>query len=575
MTVVLQRSFDDLGTPLHEVTFCVLDLETTGGSAADCAITEIGAVKVRGGECLGTFQTLVNPGQAIPPEITVLTGITQAMVLPAPRIEEVLGSLVDFIGDAVFVGHNVRFDLGFLQAALARDQRPPLRNRVVDTVALARRLVADEVPNCRLGTLAERFRLDHRPSHRALDDALATVDLLHLLLERAAGLGVTGLDDLLALPTINGHPAAAKLALTNDLPRRPGVYLFRDGAGRVLYVGKATNLRSRVRSYFSGERRRKVPQLLRETQAIEHRVCTSPLEAAVTEVRLIHELQPRYNRRGRRPGRYAYLKLTCNERFPRLSIVRVPKADGGLYLGPLPSTRAAREVADAIETVVPLRRCTARVSGTPRPAPCAPAQLGVATCPCAGQVSELEYAALVDRVVRGLTVEPRLLLDPLHDRMAALAAQARFEEAADVRDRARALAAAVRRQQRLDRLRRAGTVVVEIGTSRAVLREGRLVRCAPLDGDQATLELDDPWPEPLDQQAVERADEPPSLLERPDRLDAPLPRELADELACVASFLEQEAPRVRLVHSEGGLSSPYPPLPSFEPGKGVATKREV
>ncbi|CAB4676435.1 unannotated protein [freshwater metagenome] len=137
----LQLSLDDLGTPLSQVTFCVIDLETTGGSAASCGITEIGAVKLRGGECIGTFQTLVNPGCAIPPEITVLTGITHSMVMPAPRIEAVLPSLLEFIGDAVIVGHNIRFDLSFVQAALERDQRPKLTNRAVDTVALARRLV--------------------------------------------------------------------------------------------------------------------------------------------------------------------------------------------------------------------------------------------------------------------------------------------------------------------------------------------------------------------------------------------------------------------------------------------------
>ena len=127
MPVAFQRSFDDLGTPLREVTFCVIDLETTGGSAADGGITELGAVKLRGGECLGTFQTLVNPGRAIPPSITMLTGITEAMIMPAPRIESVLPTLLEFLGDAVFVGHNVRFDLGFLQAALRRSQRPPRR----------------------------------------------------------------------------------------------------------------------------------------------------------------------------------------------------------------------------------------------------------------------------------------------------------------------------------------------------------------------------------------------------------------------------------------------------------------
>src|SRR3954452_858551 len=158
-----QRSFDDLGTPLRDVTFCVIDLETTGGSALDCGITEIGAVKLRGGEVLGTFQTMVNPGRAIPPSITVLTGITETMVLPAPRIEEVLPALLEFIGGSVIVGHNIRFDVSFLDAALGRDGRPRIGNTCVDTCALARRLIREEVPDCRLGTLATRFRLSHKP----------------------------------------------------------------------------------------------------------------------------------------------------------------------------------------------------------------------------------------------------------------------------------------------------------------------------------------------------------------------------------------------------------------------------
>jgi DNA polymerase-3 subunit epsilon len=120
MALPRQRSFDDLGPPLSEVPFCVLDLETTGGSAASCEITEIGAVRYRGGEVEGTFQTMVNPGVEIPPFITVLTGITHAMVIEAPRIEEALPTFLEFVGDAVIVGHNVRFDLSFLNAAAER-----------------------------------------------------------------------------------------------------------------------------------------------------------------------------------------------------------------------------------------------------------------------------------------------------------------------------------------------------------------------------------------------------------------------------------------------------------------------
>ena len=330
---VVQRTFDDLGTPLCDVTFCVLDIETTGGDRGADTITEIGAIKVRGGECLGTFGTLVNPGRAIAPAVVLLTGITDHMVTAAPRAEAVLPSLLEFVGDAVIVGHNVGFDVGFLNTALRRAGHQPFRNTVVDTLPLARRLVRDEVPDCRLGTLASRFRLGHRPTHRALDDAMATADLLHLLLERAAGLGVLGLDDLVALPSIGGHAQAGKLRLTDPLPRSPGVYRFLDGRGDVLYVGKATNLRQRVRSYFSSDDRRKVGALLRETQRIAHTVTHHPITAEVLELRYLHRLNPRYNRANTTWQKYCYVRLTTDEAWPRLVITNEPAA-AGVHLGP-------------------------------------------------------------------------------------------------------------------------------------------------------------------------------------------------------------------------------------------------
>ncbi len=137
MTLAYQPSFEEMGTPLFDVTFCVVDLETTGGSASGDAITEIGAVKVRGGEVIGEFQTLVNPGAPIPASIVVLTGITQAMVISAPPVEEVLPSFLEFLGDAVFVAHNSHFDLGFLNAAAVGLDYGKLPNRTLDTVALA------------------------------------------------------------------------------------------------------------------------------------------------------------------------------------------------------------------------------------------------------------------------------------------------------------------------------------------------------------------------------------------------------------------------------------------------------
>jgi DNA polymerase-3 subunit epsilon len=565
----VQRSFDDLGTPLAHVTFCVLDLETTGTSPEEDAITEIGAVKVRGGECVGTFHTLVDPERPVPRGISLLTGITDTLVERAPTVAAVLGSLLSFVDGTVIVGHNVRFDISFLQAALARGGYPALANPRVDTCALARRLLQDEAPNCRLGTLAARLRLDHRPTHRAFDDALATVDLLHLLLERAAAFGVFGLDDLLAVPTMAGHPQAAKLKLTASLPRRPGVYVFRGRGGHPLYVGTATNLRARVRSYFSGDTRRKVGPLLREVDGLDHHECAHSLEAAVLEIRLIHELTPPYNRHGTRWRSASYVKLTAGEPFPRLAVARSPRDDGGAYLGPVASARTARLVIDAIESVVPLRRCTLKPRGTPlRDAPCAPAQLGVATCPCAGAITANEYAVHVRRARMALQTAPELLLEPLRTRLQALARAERFEEAADVRDRAEALAGVLRRQRRLEGLRASGRLVVQLpDRSGAELVGGRLERSwgpAPAPpgagaGAGAGLQLE------LDGGTV-RIRPPPDNGAPP----APIPRAEADELACVASWLDRNAARVRLVHCEGVLATPVPALPSFAPRAGPA-----
>ena len=137
MTLVGQRTFDDMGTPLSDVPFCVLDLETTGVSPDTCAITEIGAAKYLGGTEVGRFETLVNPGSGIPPSVSVMTGITQSMVIEAPRIEEALPSFLEFLGDSVIVGHNVRFDMSFLNAASVRLGYGRLPHRHTDKIGRA------------------------------------------------------------------------------------------------------------------------------------------------------------------------------------------------------------------------------------------------------------------------------------------------------------------------------------------------------------------------------------------------------------------------------------------------------
>jgi DNA polymerase-3 subunit epsilon len=431
-----------LGTPLVDVTFVVLDLETTGGAPAQDRITEIGALKLRGGELLGKLETLVNPGLPIPPTIRMLTGITEAMVAPAPPIGELLPTLLEFLRDAVIVGHNIRFDCGFLDAALTAHGYPRLTNRRVDTVGMARRLVAGDVENFRLHTLAAHFRTDTTPVHRAYADAAATAELFHALLERAGTWGVFGLDDLVALPHIRVHPSTAKLALTATLPRAPGVYLFRDRRGEVVFVGKATNLRTRVRAYFSGQDRRQPAQMLRETAHIEHHACAGPLESALHELRLVARHRPRYNRPTKARRSDAYVKLTREAR-PRLSVVRALARDD-LGLGPFSSFTAARLARDAIERATGL--------GARRDAG-----------------DEAGYRAALETARRGLTRDPMLLLGVGPDD-----------------DANAALTRAFRRRQAMRALARPRCLVVSTPEGRFVLRHGRVL----LPGDDGDDEGD-------------------------------------------------------------------------------------
>jgi DNA polymerase III subunit epsilon len=542
-----QMSFDELGRPLRDITFCVVDLETTGGSAdGGSMITEVGAVKVRGGEVLGEFQSLVNPRASIPPFISVLTGITDAMVSNAPAIESVLPAFLEFSQGCVLVAHNAPFDIGFLKHFAQQQRRPWPRFEVVDTARLARRVITrDDAPNCKLSTLATLFDATTTPNHRALSDARATVDVLHGLLARLGGLGVQTLEELQTFTSRVTTAQRKKRHLAEHLPHAPGVYLFRDSDGHVLYIGTSRDLRTRVRSYFTAsETRSRMGEMVAIATSVQGLECATPLEAEVRELRLIAEHTPRYNRRSRFPHKMHWLKLT-DEAWPRLSLVRQVLADDADYFGPFSSRRTAETCLAALHETFPIRQCTDRLPITPTGSrsPCVLAEMGRCVSPCDGSIGIGEYSDLVAELRDNLLHRADEVVETMTRRMTGLAQDERFEDASTLRDRLATFVRAASRRQRLGALTACPEIVAarreEAGWTVHVVRHGRLAAAGVIPPSAHAGD----WVEQLRRSAETVL---PGL--------GPLPAATAEESGKVLRWLE--SPGVRLVHVDGEWTCP-------------------
>ncbi|WP_256693526.1 DEDD exonuclease domain-containing protein [Actinomyces naeslundii] len=496
-TVGTQVSFADMGTPLERATFVVVDLETTGGAPGARSLTEIGAVKVRGGQVLAEFSTLVNPGVAIPAQITMLTGITNAMVTGAPGVRTCVEAFLDWADlladDVVLVAHNARFDVGHLRGAAAALGLEWPEPRVLDTLALARKAwTRSEVPNHKLGTLAAFVGSRTRPTHRALDDARATVDVLHGALEVMAPLGVTHLEDLATASDPVPARRRAKSRLADALPGGPGVYQFRSAADQVLYVGSAVDLKRRVRSYFTAaEKRRKVAQMLDTTVSVRHIATPTLIEARVRELRMIAELDPPVNRRSRSPRRRPWLHLAQGSgpgAEPRLALTTVlPTEEVGRAIGPFASRSRGQEALRAAESVLRLRHWDGH------------------------EMRRVRREDVPAEALTALSGEVDLVADPLLERIAALSQAERYEEAGAWTSRLRSLLRAVARAERVRPLLTCPHLMAarrrEIGGWELVV-----VRWGVLAGSMTTAPGADPRP------AVELLRASARVVERPDRV---------------------------------------------------------
>lgn len=551
-----QLSFADVGSPfttdelsLRETTFVVVDLETTGGRTKSSggtvpdAITEIGAVKVRGGVVLGEFATLVDPQRSIPPQIVQLTGITTAMVCDAPTIDSVLPMFLEFAGNAVLVAHNAGFDIGFLRAAAQQCDIAWPPPQVLCTVRLARRVLSrEEAPSVRLASLARLFAVATQPTHRALDDARATVEVLHALIERVGNQGVHTYADLRSyLPDVT-PTQRRKRVLAEGLPRRPGVYLFRGPSGEVLYIGTAVDLRRRVSQYFTGaDPRGRMKEMVALAGAVDHVECAHALEAGVRELRLLAAHAPPYNRRSRFPQRWWWVALT-DEAFPRLAVVRAPRHDRAV--GPFRARADAADTAALLVRFTGLRTCTNRLGRSALHGPlCAEAE--VSPCPAARGVTATQYAAAVARVAALIDGLDNGALAAAVDQVTALAEKHHFESAARLRDRTVTAVETLWRGQRLRALAALPELIAAApdgdgGYHLAVIRHGQLAAAGSARRGVP--------PMPVVDAIVAGAQ---AILPTP----APLGGALVEETALITRWLT--TPGVRMVRvAEDGWASP-------------------
>ena len=426
-----------LDVAIEDAAWVVFDLETTGLSPSTSRICEIGAQRVRRLEPDATFTTLVNPHVPLPAAIQALTGIGSRELLSAPPVDLAVRQFLAFAEDAVLVAHNARFDMSFLDRQVERLTGRRVAAPVVDTVWLARRLLAGRVRRVGLSSLAQLFGTSVEPCHRALPDARATAEILVRLLGLAQERGARTVADVVELAAPKARALHSKRSLVVEAPPVPGVYLFRDRRRQVLYVGRARDLRARLRSYFTGGRQRPaVEAALGALERVEWRETGSELEAALEEVRLLRELRPPANARGK-GGRDAWLV----RRGSHWSVVSEPTEHG-----PIAGKTLTRRAARALD----------------------------------GHESD----------------DPAAALPGLRDRLGRLAREQRFEDAARLRDRIAALEAVVERLAELRRLRALRACLLaparEAGFVRAVLvADGRLaaMRTVPL-GAGASIEVD-------------------------------------------------------------------------------------
>ena len=437
-----------LSTPIQQVDFAVsfvaLDVETTGLRPEQHRVIEVGLARYANGRCMDRYSALINPGRRIPDYIRKLTGISDSDLIPAPSFRDLASTICEFVGDNLIVGHNIGFDIGFINAELGRADMPALTNPTLDTIPMSMRVLGRRVRPS-LDRVANALGMPPRTLHRALGDAELTAAVAMRLLPLAHEQGI-GFEEFVkyhkagmkvAAPPRLGSPATLDRSFLDDLPRRPGVYLMYDADGNVLYVGKAKSLRDRVASYYSQPLgyTRKMDGLIENIRRIEHEETGSELVALLLESQLIRRHEPPYNRMLRNAESYPYIRLDVAAKWPRLRLAKKPSRDGAIYFGPFRSRTTARDAIVLLSRRFKLRTC-ARSFKTPASYgnPCLELDLHRCPGPCVGRADPDEYRGGVNAVLELLSSSESQLLSQLETEINLAVQNEAFEVAQRLRN---------------------------------------------------------------------------------------------------------------------------------------------
>lgn len=423
-------------TLLKEAEFSVLDVETTGLSARNNRVIEIGIVKVKNLKIADKYTTLINPGCDIPYFITQFTGISNSDVAYSPSFYDTAEEIEEFIGNSIVSGHNLSFDEGFLSCEFARNGFEPLSNLKVCTLKLSRKIFPS-LKSKSLGSVSEHLGIINRDSHRALSDAEATAHILIKLIKKLSKeKGIKTVQQLLEFESSTAASSQV-IKLPKDvheslysLPDSPGVYYFLNKKDEIIYIGKAKSLKDRVRSYFAATTVGKPKKIVKQAAKIKTEITNSELTALLLEAESIKLINPRHNRQLKKYGNKYFIQINKTNRFPKAEITTKFDFDGNDYFGLFISRRKAEVVLDIIDKTFALRECNDKEFSKGKK--CFLADIERCTAPCIKK-DDPDYFDELERVYEFLSGGNQSALNRMLNKMKDYAAKEKYEKASETK----------------------------------------------------------------------------------------------------------------------------------------------